>query len=359
MGGLLDQRRARIVVLVHAVAEAHEAHPLGLRLHLVDEGLDGLAGIADLMQHPQHGLVRAAVQRPGERPHPRRHRGVQIRLRGADEADRRGRAVLLVIGVEDEEHVEGAHERRIDVVGLIGHAEGHPDEVLGVTARRIRVEQRQARRALGDVGDHRRHLCEQEDERDVELLLVTRIERVLVIGRQTRDARLEDRHRVPAMGEGREEGLEVLMEQAMPLNRTDEGLQGGGVRQLPVDQQVGDLEEGGVLRELLDRVAAIPQDPGVAVDVGDRRPAGGGVGESRVEGDDATLGEEARNAEAIVADRGSAPGQGDRSISDAENAVGKDFRCEHLIGHGNSFTCEGTGALSQGRQGDRRDATRD
>ena len=244
MRRLLDQRRARIVILVHAVAEAHEAHPLGLRLDLVDEGLDRLSGVADLVEHPQNGLVRAAVQRSGERPHPRRHRGVQIRLRGADEADRRGRAVLLVIGVEDEEHVEGAHERRIDVVGLIGHAEGHPDEILGVPARRIRVEQRKPRRALGDVGDHRRHLGEQENERDVELFLVARIQRVLVIGRQARDARLEDRHRVPAVGEGGEEGLEVLVEQAVPLNRTDEGLQGGGVRQLPVDEQVGDLEEG-------------------------------------------------------------------------------------------------------------------
>ena len=42
-------------------------------------------------------------------------------------------------------------------------------------------------------------------------------------------------------------------------------------RQLAVDEQVGDLEVGRLLGELLDRVAAVLEDALVAVDVGDRR----------------------------------------------------------------------------------------
>jgi hypothetical protein len=51
----------------------------------------------------------------------------------------------------------------------------------------------------------------------------------------------------------------------------------GLVRQLTVQQQVGDLQERGALGQLLDRVAAVLEDPGVAVDVGDGAAAGGRV----------------------------------------------------------------------------------
>ena len=50
-------------------------------------------------------------------------------------------------------------------------------------------------------------------------------------------------------------------------------------------------------RELVDRVAAVAQDAGVAVDVGDRRLAGRGVHEARVVGDVAGLGQHLRDVE--------------------------------------------------------------
>ncbi len=58
-----------------------------------------------------------------------------------------------------------------------------------------------------------------------------------------------------------------------------------GRRQLAVDQQVADLGEGGLLGELLDRVAAVAQDALLAVDEGDRARAGAGVAVAGVEGD--------------------------------------------------------------------------
>ena len=53
-------------------------------------------------------------------------------------------------------------------------------------------------------------------------------------------------------------------------------------RQLAVAQQPRDLEEGRLLGELLDRVAAIAQDALVAVDERDGAPARRGVHERRV-----------------------------------------------------------------------------
>jgi len=49
-------------------------------------------------------------------------------------------------------------------------------------------------------------------------------------------------------------------------------------RQLTVKQQVAGLEEVASLRQLLDRIAAIFQDAGIAVDIGDLGLAAGGGG---------------------------------------------------------------------------------
>ena len=62
-----------------------------------------------------------------------------------------------------------------------------------------------------------------------------------------------------------------------------------GVGQLAEDEQVGHLEEGALLGELLDRIAPVAQDPGVAVEEGDRAAARGRVHEGRVVGHEAEV----------------------------------------------------------------------
>src|SRR5581483_3588182 len=64
VGDLLDDLRARVVVLVDAVAEAHQATVA--RLHRLDE-LGHARDVADLAEHPQHRLVGAPVERAVER----------------------------------------------------------------------------------------------------------------------------------------------------------------------------------------------------------------------------------------------------------------------------------------------------
>ena len=60
----------------------------------------------DRLEHLDHGRVGAAVQRAPERADAGRDRGEQVRLRRADHAHGRGRAVLLVVGVQQQELVE-------------------------------------------------------------------------------------------------------------------------------------------------------------------------------------------------------------------------------------------------------------
>ncbi|MGX1369881.1 hypothetical protein RKD19_005240 [Streptomyces canus] len=73
-------------------------------------------------------------------------------------------------------------------------------------------------------------------------------------------------------------------------------------RKLTVDQEVGDLQERGALGQLLDRVAAVPEDAGLAVEVGDGGFIGGGVAVAAVQGDQTGLGAELPDVEALVAD---------------------------------------------------------
>ena len=85
----------------------------------------------------------------------------------------------------------------------------------------------------------------------------------------------------------------------MPLDSGCELLQlllGG---QFAVDKQVADLDEIRLLGELLDRVAPVAQDAGVAVDVGDGAPGGRGVDEALVVGGVAGLGQQRPQGDAV------------------------------------------------------------
>src|SRR5207247_8200645 len=66
----------------------------------------------------------------------------------------------------------------------------------------------------------------------------------------------------------------------------------GRRRKLPVEQEVAGLEEVALFGELLDRVAAIFQHAGIAVDIGDLRLAAAGGGEAGVIGEHPGLGVE-------------------------------------------------------------------
>ena len=81
VGDPLDDLRARVVGLVDAVAEAHQ--PAVARLDARDEGRHVLDR-ADLLEHPQHRFVGAAVQRPPERRRRAGDGGIRIDLRAAD-----------------------------------------------------------------------------------------------------------------------------------------------------------------------------------------------------------------------------------------------------------------------------------
>ena len=77
IGGLLDDLRAGIIVLVDPMSEAHETALAGL--HALHELRDPLP-VTDLGEHPEYGFVGAAVQRPVQRCRGRRRGGERVRV---------------------------------------------------------------------------------------------------------------------------------------------------------------------------------------------------------------------------------------------------------------------------------------
>ena len=70
---------------------------------------------------------------------------------------------------------------------------------------------------------------------------------------------------------------------------------------ITVDEEVADLDEVRMFGQLFDRVAAILQNSGVAVDIGEGRGRRSGIAEPRVVGHRAGLLEQRADAVSVVA----------------------------------------------------------
>ena len=73
------------------------------------------------------------------------------------------------------------------------------------------------------------------------------------------------------MRKGVEEPLEVFVEKRVMTNLAIERRQFGRSGELAVDEQIGDFDEAGFLREVFNAVPAITQNALIAVDERDRR----------------------------------------------------------------------------------------
>ena len=202
-------------------------------------------------------------------------------MAGADDAHRRGAAVLLVVGVEDEQHVHRPLEPRVDLV--LADLPHHRQEVRRERQVVVRVVERQADREPVAHGCERRHLGDQSQDLLVTAGLVVDLLGVVVERAECGDRADEHAHRVGVVVEAVDEALaHVLVDERVVGDVVGPLLQLRRVRQLAVQQEVGDLEVRAVLGQLLDRVAAVSQDAVVAVEVGDRALARSGLHVRRV-----------------------------------------------------------------------------
>ena len=193
-----------------------------------------------------------------------------------------GAAVLLVVGVEDEEHVERPGQDRRHLV-VVADPEGHVEEVLRVGERVVGVDGRHPDAEAVAVRGQRRRLGDEPQDLLGPDAVVEDVLGLGVVGRHGGQARDEHPHRVGVVVEALHEPLaHVVVQEGVVDDLVRPRLELLRGRELAVQQEVGDLEVRGVLRQLLDRVAAVAEDAGITVEVGHRRRAGRGGQEGRV-----------------------------------------------------------------------------
>ena len=188
-----------------------------------------------------------------------------------------------MVGVEDEEHVEGPGQGRVGLEAGLGDLPHHREEVGGELQRVVRVDEGHAHAEAVGGGGQGRHLGDEPDDLLVAGLDVEDVLGVEVEGREGGDRRDQHPHRMGVVVEPLEEPLaDVLVDEGVVGDLVLPGLVLLGGRELAVQQQVGHLEVGRVLGQLLDRVAPVAEDALVAVEIGDGALAGGGGHEPRV-----------------------------------------------------------------------------
>ncbi len=244
---------------------------------------------ADFHQHFQRGFVCAAMRRAPQAGNARRNAGEGVGAGGAGQPHRRGRGVLLVIGVQDEDAVHRAAEHRVDLVLLARHRERHVEEVRGVIELVPRINE-----GLADgifVGHRRngRHLRDHADRGDVALDRIVDVDGVVIEGGKRADRSDHDGHRMRVAPETGEEPVHLLVRHRVVGDAVLEVEILLLVRQIAVKQNVAGFQEVAVLGKLLDGIAAIEENTPFAIDIGDVGFAGRGRGKAGIVGESAGL----------------------------------------------------------------------
>ena len=277
--GLADDFGAGVEVAVDGVAEAHQAMALGAAFRGLDEARAVVVLVVDRLEHLHDGDVGAAVERAGERADRGGERGEKVGAGRADHARRRRAAVLLVVGVHQQNEIQRLRDLGDGDVFLIRLRE-HLVQKIIAEGNILRVHERQA--VLVPVN----HRAERADFRDgdgggeielLEVLLeIVRGELGMISGERPNECAQHD-HRRGLLGKARDQILHVRVDRGVLAEELAEGKTLLLSRQLAVDDEVSGLDIFGLRRELLDRIAAMAEDAVVAVEVGDAALAGAGV----------------------------------------------------------------------------------
>src|SRR5712692_2718236 len=236
IGDALDDARAGIVMLVDAVAEAHQLHFAGL--HALDE-LRYFLYRANLHEHVQDFFIRAAVERSVERGNGRRQRGIGIHVGTAHAAHRVCRAVLFVVGMQNEKNIQRALQRGVGTVLRLGRPKQHVQEITRIAQVVVWIYKRHAQGMPVRKRRDGRHLANQP----VWLLLAglgaEDILRIMVERGKSGNRRYRHAHGMGVVMEAIEEFLDALVDVGVVRDVVGPILQLRGCRQLAGEQQVG------------------------------------------------------------------------------------------------------------------------
>src|SRR5215210_1753608 len=281
-----DYSGPRIVVLVDPVSEAHQAF---LTLLYALEEVGDIVRRTYPLEHLEDRHVRSAVRGSVEPGDAGGDGGEGVVDGAPHHPHRRRRAVLLVVGVEYKEHVQGLLYPGVGLVAGLGHLEEHREEVPRVGEFVVRVDVGEPEAVAVGEGGKGGHLRDQTHRRDVTLEFVVHVPGFRVEGRERAYRREQHARRVRVVTETVHEVLDVLVDVGVVGDLVDPVVELLLVGQVSVEEQVGDLQKAGVLGELFDGDAPVLKDAILAVDVGDIAPATRRIGEAGIVGHEAEV----------------------------------------------------------------------
>ena len=261
------------------------------------------------------------MRRPPKRRDARRDAGEGIGARGAGKAHGRGRRVLLVVGVQDEDAVERPGQHRIDLIVLARHREAHAQEVGRIIEVVLGINEGLADRIFIGHGGERRDLGDHARRGDHPLRRVGDIGRVVIERRQRADGGDHHRHGVRVAAKRLEEPRHLLVNHGVAGDAVVEIRLLRAGRQFAIEQKVAGLQKIAVLGDLLNGIAAIEQNPFVAVDKSDFRLAARGRGETGVVGEHARFAVKRANVQDIRPHRALFDGEIDRLVGDRNGTL--------------------------------------
>ena len=279
IGHLFDNSGARVIRFVNPVSEPHQT--AFSPFDFLDKVRDVLLA-PDLSQHAQHSLVRAAVEGAVQGGGCSCDRGIGIRVGASRAAHHVGAAILFVVGVENEQHLQGAFENRVGPVLQLGHLEERVEKIPGVAQVIVGIGKRETHTVPVAKGGDRGHFGNETENLlaprlCVEDILGFRIER----GQRAHDAQ-QHPHGMRVVAETVDKLLDVFMQQGVVLDIVHPLVELRPIGKIAIEDQVRRFEIGALLRQLLDGIAPIVQDSPVPIYKRDLAAAGGGIGETGI-----------------------------------------------------------------------------
>ena len=225
------------------------------------------SSLEKLQQNFDHVLIGAAVQRAFQRADGRGDRRIDIRERGGRHARSEGGCVQLVIGVQDQSHVEGVFHHVVRTL-----AGQRVQEVLGETHGRVARDDVQPLTHAVERGHD--GACLRHQPQPLALVRVRRhIGRLRIVDAQHRDRRPQHIH-----GTGLRHSLQEIYHGGRNPPIGGQALlqlfQFVPLRQPPIPQQEDDFFKSGVVGQRVNIIAAIAEYARVSVDVTDLGLAG-------------------------------------------------------------------------------------
>ena len=162
-----------------------------------------------------------------------------------------------MVGVQDEDAVQRAHQHRIGYVIFSRRGKHHVHEIFRVAELVLRVHERGTGVVFMRHRRNGRHFGQHAHRGNIPVFGIIDVQRVVIERGQRAHHADHHRHRMRIAAEAGEETRHLVMHHGVLRHLPHESGLGCRIGQFAVQQQITHFEEIGMLGQLLDRIAAV------------------------------------------------------------------------------------------------------